>query len=90
MRDPVHHYFGGGAAALNMHERVADLLLMVLSLSMESPGGCPLHVIGVLAAMTYRAHCILNREHVPLLQAHACITAHTAMSTAKYMILHRL
>lgn len=38
MRDPVHHYFGGGAAALNMHERMADLLLMVLSLSMESPG----------------------------------------------------
>ena len=38
MRDPVHHYFGGGAAALNMHERMADMLLMVLSLSMESPG----------------------------------------------------
>ena len=38
MRESVHHYFGGGAAALNMHERMADVLLMVLSLSMESPG----------------------------------------------------
>lgn len=38
MREPVHHYFGGGAAALNMHERLADILLMVLSLNMETPG----------------------------------------------------
>ena len=38
MREPVHHYFGGGAAALNMHERMADVLLTVLSLSMETPG----------------------------------------------------
>lgn len=38
MREPVHHYYGGGAAALNMHERMADVLLTVLSLSMDSPG----------------------------------------------------
>ena len=36
--DGVKHYFGGGAAAMNLHERLADLLLMELSFSMEDPG----------------------------------------------------
>ena len=34
----VKHYFGGGEAAMNLHERIADLLLMELSFSMEDPG----------------------------------------------------
>lgn len=36
--DSVNYYFGGGAAAMNLHERLADLLLMELSFSMEDPG----------------------------------------------------
>ena len=36
--DGVNFYFGGGAAAMNLHERLADLLLMELSFSMEDPG----------------------------------------------------
>ena len=38
LMEGVKHYFGGGAAAMNLHERIADLLLMQLSFSMEDPG----------------------------------------------------
>lgn len=38
LMEGVKHYFGGGAAAMNLHERIADLLLMELSFSMEDPG----------------------------------------------------
>ena len=34
----MNFYFGGGAAAMNLHERLADLLLMELAFSMEEPG----------------------------------------------------
>ena len=40
LMEGVTYYFGGGAAAMNMHERLADLLLMGLSFSMEDPGLC--------------------------------------------------
>lgn len=36
--DAVTHYFGGGEAAMNLHERLCDLMLMQLSFSMEEPG----------------------------------------------------
>ena len=43
----VKHYFGGGAAAMNLHERIADLLLMELSFSMEDPGTAHPHLKGL-------------------------------------------
>lgn len=38
MRHAVEHYFGGGSELLNMHERLADLLLIALSVSFEDAG----------------------------------------------------
>lgn len=38
LEESVQHYFGGGAAAMNLHERLADLLLMELAFSMEDAG----------------------------------------------------
>lgn len=40
MRHAVEHYFGGGSELLNMHERLADLLLIALSVSFEDAGNC--------------------------------------------------
>lgn len=47
MKNAVEHYFGGGSELLNMHERLADLLLIALSASVED-GGALLchHVLG--------------------------------------------
>ena len=38
MKHAVEHYFGGGSELLNMHERLADLLLIALSASFEDAG----------------------------------------------------
>jgi len=38
MKHAVEHYFGGGSELLNMHERLADLLLIALSASFEDGG----------------------------------------------------
>ena len=38
MKHAVEHYFGGGSELLNMHERMADLLLIALSSSFEDAG----------------------------------------------------
>lgn len=38
MKNAVEHYFGGGSELLNMHERMADLLLIALSSSFEDAG----------------------------------------------------
>lgn len=38
MKHAVEHYFGGGSELLNMHERLADLLLIALSSSFEDVG----------------------------------------------------
>lgn len=40
MKQAVEHYFGGGSELLNMHERMADLLLIALSSSFEDAGDC--------------------------------------------------
>lgn len=40
MKHAVEHYFGGGSELLNMHERLADLLLIALSFSLEDAGDC--------------------------------------------------
>lgn len=40
MKHAVEHYFGGGSELLNMHERMADLLLIALSSSFEEAGDC--------------------------------------------------
>ena len=40
MKHAVEHYFGGGSELLNMHERMADLLLIALSSSFEDAGDC--------------------------------------------------
>lgn len=37
----MEHYFGGGSELLNMHERLADLLLIALSVSFEDAGDSP-------------------------------------------------
>lgn len=44
MRHAVEHYFGGGSELLNMHERLADLLLIALSVSFEDAGKACTHV----------------------------------------------
>lgn len=41
MKHAVEHYFAGGSELLNMHERLADLLLINLSSSFEDAGTCP-------------------------------------------------
>jgi len=38
MKHVVEHYYGGGSELLNMHERLADLLLIALSASFEDGG----------------------------------------------------
>ncbi len=44
MKHAVEHYFGGGSELLNMHERLADLLLIALSASFEDGGNlCSSH-----------------------------------------------
>ena len=62
--DAVKHYFGGGEAAMNFHERLADLLLMQLSFSMEEPGWpstktSPLHIF----LGTEKKHCEQDGAH---------------------------
>lgn len=37
----IAHYFGGKAAALGMHERLADLLLLAFALGMDDSGASP-------------------------------------------------
>ena len=38
MRGTVRHYFGGGAAALNMHERLSEVLMLAVTSAMEDAG----------------------------------------------------
>lgn len=58
--DSVNYYFGGGAAAMNLHERLADLLLMELSFSMEDPGtAAPLPRLKLL----YSSSSLLKLSH---------------------------
>lgn len=38
LKSSIDHYFGGSAELLNMHERVANLLLMAQALSLEPSG----------------------------------------------------
>ena len=42
MKETVRHYFGGGAAALNMHERLSDVLMWAVTATMEDAGGTPI------------------------------------------------
>ena len=39
MAGSVKHYFGGGAAALNMHERMSDVLMLAATRAMQDAGG---------------------------------------------------
>ena len=38
MKEKVRHYFGGGAAALNMHERLSDVLMWAVNLHDTTTG----------------------------------------------------
>ena len=39
--DTVRQKFGGGSALLNLHDRMADTLLVATALSAEGPGESP-------------------------------------------------
>ena len=59
MKHAVEHYFGGGSELLNMHERMADLLLIALSSSFEDAGNCcawPWHLLNTLILYTVQTH----------------------------------
>ena len=46
MRGAVRHYFGGGAAALNMHERLSEVLMLAVTSAMEDAGKLSLQLAG--------------------------------------------
>ncbi|KAK9815754.1 hypothetical protein WJX72_009012 [[Myrmecia] bisecta] len=54
MHDAVQYYFGGGAEKMNMNERLGDILLMAMSLSLDDPGAC-LHLEERGLALTWSA-----------------------------------
>lgn len=60
MKHAVEHYFGGGSELLNMHERMADLLLINLSSSFEDAGDCLALLFGLPKNLTkHSAGCCL-------------------------------
>ena len=68
MKHAVEHYFGGGSELLNMHERLADLLLIALSSSFEDAGD----VLFLLCLVPAQPASLLCVYHACSLQ---CLTA---------------
>lgn len=76
MKHAVEHYFGGGSELLNMHERMADLLLIALSSSFEDAGD---H-LSFAGSIANRSHGPRQRFHTHVLPgkclyAGMCLTA---------------